>query len=118
MKATFAFCLERPCLRAALRSHESFPGSSVLGAQQSPRARPALPRAAPQHRSGAGPERSASELPGHVPARTAHPPASQASRALRAEHPAPAYLSTSGQGQRRWSRGSAVTRPVGGRFPP
>lgn len=50
-KATVAFCLEQPSLRAALRSRES---SSVLGAQQSPRARPALPPAAPQHLSNAG----------------------------------------------------------------
>lgn len=55
MKATFAFCLERPCLCAALRSRESFPGISVLGAQQSLRARPSLPPAAPQQLSGSDP---------------------------------------------------------------
>lgn len=47
MKATFAFCLERPCFCAALGSL-SFPGSSVLGAQQSPA--PAPP-CLPLHRS-------------------------------------------------------------------
>lgn len=60
-KATVAFCLEQPSLRAALRSRES---SSVLGAQQSPRARPALPPAAPQHLSNAGPRVLSIRTPG------------------------------------------------------